>query len=181
MHITKLIHPELLILEPTIYRDERGYFFEAFNAKQFHQVTGLNPHFVQDNQSRSCQGVLRGLHYQVHEPQAKLVRVVHGRIFDVAVDLRRSSVHFGRWHGVELSAENARQLWIPAGFAHGYVVLSDTAEVVYKATDYYAAEYERCIAWDDNTIKIEWPIDFSPILSHKDAQGLCWADADTYP
>ena len=156
-------------------------FFESFNAKRFSELTGFIPPFVQDNHSRSARGVLRGLHYQIRQPQGKLVRVSAGEVFDVAVDIRRSSPTFGKWAGVVLSAENKRQLWIPPGFAHGFVVLSETADFLYKTTDYWAPEHERCIRWDDPQIGIKWPIDFTPALSGKDAQGAAFSSTETFP
>lgn len=164
--------PEVLIIEPQVFGDERGFFYESFNARRFAQATGCAVEFVQDNHSRSSRGVLRGLHYQIQQAQGKLVRVAQGEVWDVAVDLRRRSPTFGRWVGVELSARNFRQLWIPAGFAHGFVVLSEVAEFLYKTTDYYAPEHERCIAWNDPTIGITWPLAESPTLSQKDSRGL---------
>lgn len=172
--------PEVLILEPKVFGDERGFFFESYNQRDFAQATGLQVTFVQDNHSRSARNVLRGLHYQVQQPQGKLVRVVQGEVYDVAVDLRKSSAHFGRWVGVHLSAENKRQLWIPAGFAHGFVVLSDTAEFLYKTTDYYAPAHERCIRWDDPAMDIRWPISAPPILAAKDAAGKLLAEAEVF-
>lgn len=173
--------PDVLILEPQVFGDERGFLFESFNARRFTEVTGLNREFVQDNHSRSSRGVLRGLHYQLHQPQGKLVRVVAGEVFDVAVDLRRNSPDYGRWVGVHLSAENRRQVWIPEGFAHGFLVLSEYAEFLYKTTDYYAPEHERCIRWDDPQLAIDWPLDgLTPQLSAKDQLGLSLADAETY-
>jgi dTDP-4-dehydrorhamnose 3,5-epimerase len=170
----------VLILEPKVFGDERGFFFESYNQRDFAQATGLQTAFVQDNHSRSARNVLRGLHYQVQQPQGKLVRVVQGEVYDVAVDVRKSSAHFGRWVGVHLSAENKRQLWIPAGFAHGFVVLSDTAEFLYKTTDYYAPAHERCIRWDDPAIGIHWPIAAPPILAAKDAAGKLLAEAEVF-
>lgn len=180
MKVTATKIPDVLILEPKVFGDERGFFMESFNAKKFSQATGLDVTFVQDNHSRSTQGVLRGLHYQLQQPQGKLVRVVSGAVFDVAVDIRQSSPTFGQWVGVELSAENHRQLWVPAGFAHGFLVLSDTADFLYKTTDYYAPEYERCIRWDDPTIGIEWSMSTPPALSAKDAQGTVLVDAEIF-
>lgn len=173
--------PEVLVLEPRVFGDARGFFFESFNQRVFEEVTGLDVRFVQDNHSRSARGVLRGLHYQVRQPQGKLVRVVRGAIFDVAVDLRRSSPTFGKWAGAELSEENRRQLWVPAGFAHGFVVLSESADVLYKTTEYYAPEHERCIAWDDPEIGIAWPGSLQPLLSDKDAAGADFKSAEVYP
>ena len=164
--------PDVYILEPEVFGDERGFFFESYNEREFARMTGLNVEFVQDNHSKSAKGVLRGLHFQEVQPQGKLVRVVQGEVYDVAVDIRRDSRFFGRWTGCLLSAENKRQLWIPDGFAHGFLVLSDTAEFLYKTTNYYAPQYERCIAWNDPEIGIRWPLEHDPILSQKDQQGL---------
>ena len=164
--------PDLLILEPKVFGDARGFFMESYNAKVFHDATGLSPNFVQDNHSRSGKGVLRGLHYQIEQAQGKLVRVTRGAVFDVAVDLRQSSPTFGQWVGIELSEENNRQFWIPPGFAHGFLVLSEAAEFLYKTTDYYAPEFERCIRWDDLDLAIKWPIDALPLLSPKDVVGV---------
>jgi dTDP-4-dehydrorhamnose 3,5-epimerase len=172
--------PDVLILEPRVFDDARGFFFESFNSQVFVQITGLNPDFVQDNHSRSLKGVLRGLHYQVNRPQGKLVRIIAGEVFDVAVDLRKKSPTFGCWVGEYLSAENKRQMWIPAGFAHGFLVLSDYAELLYKATDYYAPQHERCIRWDDPTLGIQWPTGISPLLSAKDEQGALFYDAEVF-
>jgi len=163
--------PDVLILEPKVFGDDRGFFFESFNQKQWEETTGVKTNFVQDNHSRSVKGVLRGLHYQIKQAQGKLVRCVFGEVFDVAVDIRKSSPTFGKWVGVVLSAENKRQFWVPEGFAHGFLVLSDVAEFLYKTTDYYAPEHERCIIWNDPDIGIEWPFDGEPRLSGKDAQG----------
>ena len=168
--------PEVLILEPKVFGDARGFFFESFNARDFAQCTGLDVQFVQDNHSKSAQGVLRGLHYQIQYPQGKLVRVTQGEVFDVAVDMRKSSPTFGQWAGVVLSAENKRQLWVPPGFAHGFVVTSESAEFLYKTTDYYAPEFERCIAWNDPTLAIKWPdLGEVPKLSAKDAAGTAFS------
>lgn len=175
--------PEVLVLEPRVFGDDRGFFLESWNRKTFAEATGLDPVFVQDNHSRSAQGVLRGLHYQLNRPQGKLVRVTAGRVFDVAVDMRRSSPRLGQWAGVELSADNKRQLWIPPGFAHGFVVLSEHADFLYKATDYYAPEHERSLAWDDPHVGVQWPLDalgIPPALSAKDREGLAWADCPLY-
>lgn len=180
MNATPLTNPDVVLIEPKVFGDERGFFFESYNQRDFAQATGLQLEFVQDNHSRSAKNVLRGLHYQVQQPQGKLVRVVQGEVYDVAVDLRKSSAHFGRWVGVHLSAENKRQLWIPAGFAHGFVVLSDTAEFLYKTTDYYAPAHERCIRWDDPAIGIHWPIAAPPILAAKDAAGKLLGDAEVF-
>ncbi|RJG13048.1 dTDP-4-dehydrorhamnose 3,5-epimerase [Pseudomonas cavernicola] len=173
--------PEVLILEPKVFGDERGFFYESFNAKAFEQATGLKREFVQDNHSRSQRGVLRGLHYQIQHAQGKLVRVTAGEVLDVTVDIRRSSANFGRWIGVRLSAENKRQLWIPEGFAHGFVVLSEYAECLYKTTDYYAPAYERCIRWDDPTLAIDWQLGEAPQLSAKDQAGLSLKQAEVFP
>lgn len=166
----------VFILEPKVFGDSRGFFMESYNRRVFAAAIGADPDFVQDNQSRSGKGVLRGLHYQIEQPQGKLVRVTHGTVFDVAVDIRKGSPTFGRWAGVELTGENHRQFWVPAGLAHGFVVLSDTADFLYKTTDYYAPQHERCIAWDDPQIGIEWPLAAygikAPLLSEKDRAGL---------
>ena len=172
--------PEVLIIEPKVFGDSRGFFFESFNQKMFHDSTGVSTNFVQDNHSRSVKGVLRGLHYQIRRPQGKLVRVVRGSAYDVAVDVRKSSPTFGRWVGVELSEDNHRQLWVPPGFAHGFVTTSDSADFLYKATDYYAPEHERCIAWDDPDIGIDWPIVGQPSLSTKDKAGVKLANAEVF-
>lgn len=172
--------PGVLVLEPQVFGDARGFFLESYNRERFHAATGVDVDFVQDNHSRSARGVLRGLHYQIRQPQGKLVRVVSGAVFDVAVDLRRASPTFGRWAGVELSAENQRQLWVPAGFGHGFLVLSDSADFLYKTTDYYAPEHERGIAWNDPAIGIRWPLDGEPRLSAKDAVAPLLADAEVF-
>ena len=172
--------PDVLILEPKVFGDSRGFFFESFNAKDFANVTGLDVNFVQDNHSKSAKGVLRGLHYQLQQAQGKLVRVTQGAVFDVAVDLRKSSPTFGKWVGCELSGTNHRQLWIPQGFAHGFIVLSESADFLYKTTDYYAPAYERCIAWDDPSIGIVWPEGIAPLLSAKDQQGLSLDQAEVF-
>lgn len=168
MKATATALPEVLLLEPKVFGDERGFFLESWNARTFREATGQDVQFVQDNHSRSLRGVLRGIHYQLVRPQGKLVRVVSGRVLDVAVDLRRSSPRFGRWVAEELSAENARQLWIPPGFGHAFLVLSDAADFLYKTTDYWIAEYDRCIAWDDPDIGIDWPLAAEPLLSDRD-------------
>ena len=174
--------PELLILEPRVFGDARGFFMESFNARAFFDATGVKTDFVQDNHSRSQQGVLRGLHYQIRQPQGKLVRVVQGRVFDVAVDLRRASPTFGQWQGFELSEENKRMFWIPPGFAHGFVVLSASADFLYKATDYYAPEHERSLLWNDPALGIEWPLaGLTPLLSAKDLAGKPLAECETFP
>lgn len=173
MKVIETSIPDVKILEPKLFRDERGYFFESFNQKTFEEVIGLSPVFIQDNHSKSLKGVLRGLHYQLPpKAQGKLVRVVHGQVFDVAVDIRKSSPTFCQWVGDILSEENKKQLWIPEGFAHGFVTLSETAEFLYKTTEYHAPELERCIRWDDPEIAIGWPTDVKPILSSKDAQAV---------
>ena len=172
--------PEVLIIEPKVFGDERGFFFESYNERQWEEKTGLRTLFVQDNHSRSAKGVLRGLHYQISRPQGKLVRCVVGEVFDVAVDLRRSSPTFGKWAGALLSAENKRQLWVPEGFAHGFLVLSDAAEFLYKTTDYYAPEHERSVVWNDPDLGIEWPIEGEPVLSRKDAEAAPFKDAIYY-
>lgn len=180
MKIIPTAIPDVLIIEPKVFGDERGFFFESFNAKAFEQATGLKYNFVQDNHSKSAKHVLRGLHYQIQQPQGKLVRVVQGEVFDVAVDIRRSSKTFGQWIGMHLNAENKQQLWIPEGFAHGFVVLSETAEFLYKTTDYYAPEHERSIAWNDTEIGLQWPIQGKPIVSAKDQQAKPLAQAEYF-
>lgn len=173
--------PDVQIIEPQVFGDDRGFFYESFNARQFADLTGIDCTFVQDNHSRSARGVLRGLHYQVQHAQGKLVRVSAGEVFDVAVDIRHSSPTFGRWVGTLLSAENKRQLWIPEGFAHGFLVLSEFAEFLYKTTDYYAPQHERCIRWDDPQLAIDWPLATSPLLSGKDQAGTTLAAAELFP
>ena len=180
MKVTPTAIPDLLILEPRIFGDDRGFFFESFNARCFTELTGVEAAFVQDNHSRSARGVLRGLHYQIRQPQGKLVRVVAGEVWDVAVDIRRGSPSFGQWQGVHLSADNKRQLWIPEGFAHGFVVLSESAEFLYKTTDYYAPEHERCIVWNDPELKIDWRYPGTPVLSEKDRAGMLFRRADGF-
>ncbi|MDP2163544.1 MAG: dTDP-4-dehydrorhamnose 3,5-epimerase [Hydrogenophaga sp.] len=180
MKATPTAIPDVMVIEPKVFGDARGFFFESFNQKAFNEATGSNVNFVQDNHSRSAKGVLRGLHYQLQQPQGKLVRVVRGAVFDVAVDIRKSSPTFGQWVGVELSEDNHKQLWVPAGFAHGFVVLSETADFLYKTTDYYAPAHERCIAWDDPAIGIEWPADIAPQLSAKDQAGLSLSQAEVF-
>lgn len=172
--------PEVIVLEPKVFGDDRGFFFESFNAKAFTEATGLKRDFVQDNHSKSAKSVLRGLHYQINQPQGKLVRVVQGEVFDVAVDIRKSSKTFGQWVGVHLSAENKKQLWVPEGFAHGFVVLTETAEFLYKTTDYYAPEYERSLLWNDPALSIDWPFEGDPKLATKDAVAKKLADAETF-
>lgn len=173
--------PDVLIFEPKVFGDSRGFFLESYNQRAFQQATGWAPAFVQDNHSGSARHVLRGLHYQVQQPQGKLVRVTAGEVFDVAVDIRRSSPTFGQWVGANLSAGNKRQMWVPPGFAHGFLVLSDFAEFLYKTTDFYAPEHERCIRWDDPAIAIEWPLQGQPILSSKDQQGVSLERAQLFP
>ena len=180
MKVTATAIPEVLIIEPKVFGDERGFFYESFNQRAFNEATGLAHNFVQDNHSHSSKGVLRGLHYQVQNPQGKLVRVARGSVFDVAVDIRKSSPSFGQWVGVELSEQNHRQLWVPTGFAHGFLVTSDSADFLYKTTDYYAPQFERCIAWDDAAIGIEWPAGLAPQLSAKDSTGLLLAAAEVF-
>jgi len=178
---TRLSIPDVILFTPKVFGDERGFFFESFNQQTFEELTGLKRSFVQDNHSKSQKGVLRGLHYQLPpKAQGKLVRVVQGEVFDVAVDIRKSSPTFGQWVGATLSAENKQQLWIPEGFAHGFVTLSDTAEFLYKTTDYYAPEYERCIVWNDSTLSVAWPIDGVPSLSQKDTQGQSIIEAELF-
>jgi dTDP-4-dehydrorhamnose 3,5-epimerase len=178
LHVTATAIPDLLVLEPQVFGDARGFFFESFNQQEFSRATGLNLNFVQDNHSRSAKGVLRGLHYQVQQPQGKLVRVVRGAVFDVAVDIRKNSNTFGQWVGMELSEDNHKQMWIPPGFAHGFVVLSDSADFLYKTTEYYAPQHERCIAWNDPAIGITWPSGLQPKLSAKDQVGKSLAEAE---
>ncbi len=181
INVTPTVIPDVLIIEPKVFGDGRGWFFESFNEKDFSASLGHAVTFVQDNHSFSKKGVLRGLHYQLEQTQGKLVRVCHGAVFDVVVDLRKSSTNFGNWVGVELSAENKKQLWIPPGFAHGFLVLSETAEFLYKTTDYWHAASEQCIVWDDSTLNIDWPdIGVKPILNSKDATGLTFLDASYF-
>lgn len=180
MNATPLAIPEVILFEPKVFGDDRGFFFESFNQAQFDAAVGRPVKFVQDNHSRSVRNVLRGLHYQIQQPQGKLVRVGVGEVFDVAVDLRRSSPTFGQWVGAVLSAENKKQLWVPEGFGHGFVVLSEVAEFLYKTTDYYAPAHERCIIWNDPTLAIDWQLQGEPVLSAKDAQGATFARADVF-
>jgi len=180
MQVVKTAIEGVLIFEPKVFGDERGFFLESYNERAMRDLAGLDVHFVQDNHSRSSQNVLRGLHYQIKQAQGKMVRVVAGRVFDVAVDLRKDSPSFGKWVGVELSAENKRIFWMPPGMAHGFVVLSESADFVYKATDYYAPEFERSILWNDPAIGIEWPHTGEPLLSAKDRAGVLFKDAETY-
>lgn len=180
MKVTATAIPEVLRIEPKVFGDSRGFFFESFNQRQWLESTGLDRTFVQDNHSRSGKGVLRGLHYQIRQPQGKLVRVISGEVYDVAVDLRRGSPTFGKWVGEILSAENKSQLWVPEGFGHGFVVLSEAAEFLYRTTDYYAPEYERCILWNDPDLAIDWPLSGTPVLSAKDAVGSLFRSAEVY-
>lgn len=180
MKFTPTAIPEVLLIEPQVFGDDRGFFFESFNERRFAELTGITARFVQDNHSKSARHVLRGLHYQIQQPQGKLVRVVAGEVFDVAVDLRKSSPTFGSWVAEVLSAENKKQLWIPEGFAHGFLVLSESAEFLYKTTDYYAPEHERCVAWNDPGIDIVWPLMGEPVLSGKDKQGQRLDEAETF-
>ena len=181
MRATKLKIPDIILFEPKVFSDERGFLFESFNQQVFEELTGQSPKFVQDNHSKSTDRVLRGLHYQLPpKAQDKLVRVIYGEVFDVVVDVRSKSPTFGQWVGATLTAENKKELWIPAGFAHGFLTLSETAEVLYKATDYYSPEHEQCIVWNDPSISINWPIKGDPILSDKDQSGLLWHDAETF-
>lgn len=181
MKVTATALPGVLIIEPQVFGDERGFFYESFNARAFEDATGLKREFVQDNHSRSQKGVLRGLHYQLEHTQGKLVRITAGEVLDVAVDIRRSSAHFGQWVGVRLSAHNHRQLWLPEGFAHGFVVLSDYAECLYKTTDYYQPSAERCLRWNDPTLAIDWALTEPPQLSAKDQNGKSLQEADLFP
>lgn len=180
MQAMKTEIPDIIILEPRVFGDDRGFFFESFNARSFNAATGVTRNFVQDNHSKSAKHVLRGLHYQIQQPQGKLVRVVQGEVFDVAVDLRRSSATFRKWVGVRLSAENRKQLWVPEGFAHGFVVLSESAEFLYKTTDFYAPEHERCLLWNDPAIGIEWPFEGEPQIAAKDAAAVTLDKAETF-
>ena len=180
MKATRLSIPEVIVLEPKVFGDARGFFFESYNRRAFAAATGLDPVFVQDNHSRSVKGVLRGMHYQIHQTQGKLVRVLAGEIFDVAVDIRKSSPTFGKWVGETLSGENRKEMWVPAGFAHGFLVTSEAAEVFYKATDYWAPEHERSIGWNDPSLGIQWPLDQPPTLSAKDRQAAPFGAAETF-
>ena len=180
MNVQQTSIPDVLIIKPRVFADERGFFFESFNQRRWQEATGLDTVFVQENHSRSGRNVLRGLHYQIRQPQGKLVRVIVGEVFDVAVDIRKSSPTFGKWEGVLLSAENKKQFWVPEGFAHGFVVLSEVAEFLYLTTDYYAPEHERAIRWDDPELNIAWPHQGAPILSDKDRQAVFLAEADLF-
>jgi dTDP-4-dehydrorhamnose 3,5-epimerase len=181
MKVTPAAIPDVLLIEPQVFSDERGFFFECHNERVFAEKTGISAHFVQDSHSRSVRNVLRGLHYQIRQPQGKLIRVIAGSVFDVTVDLRRSSPTFGRWVSTELSADNKRMVWIPPGFAHGFLVTGDAAEVVYKTTDYWAPMHERCLAWNDQDIGIQWPIQGAPMVSAKDQKGSAFHDAEVFP
>jgi len=181
MKVTQTAIPEVLLVEPTVFGDDRGFFYESYNERKWKELTGLQSSFVQDNHSRSVKGVLRGIHYQIRQPQGKLVRVVVGEVFDVAVDLRRSSPTFGQWVGERLSAENKRSLWVPEGFGHGFLVLSEVAEFLYRTTDFYAPEHERSIVWNDPDLAIDWPLSGQPILSVKDMQAPSFREAELYP
>ncbi len=181
MNVTPTTISGLLILEPRIYEDERGFFYESYNFKTFAERVGMTQAFVQDNHSRSVRNVLRGLHYQIKQAQAKLIRVIAGEVFDVLVDIRRSSPTFGHWVGVTLSADNKREVWVPSGFAHGFLVLSDFAECLYKTTDYWSPEHERCLIWNDPDLGIQWPIKGEPLLSHKDRKGTRFKEAEVFP
>jgi len=181
MKTIPLTIPDIILFEPKVFSDDRGFFFESFNQNDFEKIAGISPTFVQDNHSKSTKGVLRGLHYQLHpKAQGKLIRAIQGEIFDVVVDIRKDSPTFGQWHGEVLSADNKKQLWIPLGFAHGFLTLSESAEVLYKSTDFYAHEFEMCIAWNDTEIGIEWPIQNAPLLSGKDQAGVSLYDVEGY-
>jgi dTDP-4-dehydrorhamnose 3,5-epimerase len=180
MHVIPTAIPDVLILEPKVFGDSRGFFFESFNAQVFREATGVTAHFVQDNHSRSARGVLRGLHYQIKQPQGKLVRCTQGEVFDVAVDIRRDSPTFGQWVGEILSEENKRQLWVPPGLAHGFLVLSESADFLYKTTEYYAPQYERSILWNDPDLAIEWPLSLTPLLAAKDAAAALFREAEHF-
>ena len=181
MKVTPTALPEVLLLEPAVFGDERGFFMESYNARRFREATGIEAAFVQDNHSRSARDVLRGIHYQVVRPQGKLVRVAAGRVFDVAVDLRRSSPRFGRWVGVELSDRDHRQMWVPPGFGHAFLVLSDSADILYKTTEYWYREHDRSLRWNDPMLAIDWPLDGEPLLAARDATAPLIADAEVYP
>ena len=181
MQIIPTTIPDVLIMEPKVFGDDRGFFYESFNERAWKELTGQDLRFVQHNHSRSSAGVLRGLHYQIQQPQGKLVRVIAGEVFDVAVDIRRSSPSFGRWFGTTISAENKRQMWVPPGFAHGFCVTSEVAEFLYLTTDYYAPEYERCIVWNDPDLAVGWPLTSEPLVSAKDREGRPFKSADLFP
>ncbi len=180
MKICKTAIPDVLVVEPTVFGDERGFFYESYNEEKWKELTGLDTRFVQDNHSKSVKGVLRGIHYQMEQAQGKLVRVVAGEVYDVVVDLRQSSPTFGKWVGEHLSAENKKMIWVPEGFGHGFLVLSETAEFLYRTTDFYAPEHERCIVWNDPQLNIKWPLTGEPQLSEKDANGCLFAKAEYY-
>ncbi len=181
MQVVSTAIPDLLVIEPKVFGDDRGFFYESFNQRRFTELTGVTDPFVQDNHSKSARNVLRGLHYQIRQPQGKLVRVIAGEVFDIAVDIRRNSASFGKWVGLKLSAENKKMLWIPKGFAHGFVVLSDSAEFLYKTTDYWAPEHERCIIWNDPDLNIDWHLNgAAPLLSAKDQAGKHLSEAETF-
>jgi dTDP-4-dehydrorhamnose 3,5-epimerase len=181
MQVTPTAVPDVLVIDPKVFGDARGFFFESFNRRAFREATGLDLDLVQDNHSRSARNVLRGLHYQIQQPQGKLVRCIAGEVFDVAVDIRRASPHFGKWAAVTLSAENKRTVWVPPGFAHGFLVVSEHAEILYKTTDYYAPQHERSIAWNDPDLAIAWPLAGEPVLSAKDVAGVRLRDAEVFP
>lgn len=181
MNVIRTKIPDVLIIEPKVFEDKRGYFQESWNKRTFENTAGIKADFVQDNHSRSVKNTLRGLHYQIKQPQGKLVRVVTGKVFDVVVDLRKSSPTFGEWEGIELSAENHRQLWVPEGFAHGFLILSDTADFLYKTTTYYAPEYDRCLKWNDPDVGVNWPLDDEPLLSEKDMKGTAFTEIEVFP
>jgi len=181
MQVTPTALPDVLVIEPKVFGDARGFFFESFNRRAFREVTGLHLDFVQDNHSRSAKNVLRGLHYQIRQPQGKLVRCIAGEVFDVAVDIRRASPHFGKHTAITLSADNKRMVWVPPGFAHGFLVVSEFAEILYKTTDYWAPEHERSIAWNDRDLAIAWPLAGEPVLSTKDKSGVRLKDAEVFP
>lgn len=181
MNVVRTSIPDVLILEPKVFGDERGFFYESYNEREFIEKTGSDVRFVQDNHSRSVKNVLRGLHYQIRQPQGKLVRVTAGEVYDVAVDIRRGSATFGKWTAIVLSDQNKRVLWIPPGFAHGFLVTSDHAEFIYKTTDYWAPEHERCIAWNDPLLNIPWPLQGEPVLSGKDRLGMPFGKAEVFP
>ncbi len=180
MNVTATAIPDVLLIELTVFGDERGFFYESFNQQRWKEKTGLDTVFVQDNHSKSSKGVLRGIHYQIEQAQGKLVRVVAGEVYDVAVDLRKKSPTFGHWVGEYLSAENKNQLWVPEGFGHGFVVISETAEFLYRTTDYWAVQHERCIIWNDPDLAVKWPVTTKPSLSEKDQQGMLFRDAEVY-
>jgi len=180
MIVTATKIPDVLIVEPDVFGDERGFFFESYNRQVFERATGIECELVQDNRSLSLKGVLRGLHYQIEQAQAKLVQVISGEVFDVAVDVRKNSPTFGKWVSANLSAENKKQMWVPEGFAHGFLVLSDSAELMYKTSDYYSPEFERCIRWDDEELAIKWPLSGAPILSEKDTKGIEFKSAEVF-